>query len=126
MREILFKGKAESNNEWVQGDLVQNNKHTSIRLKTWNEYNGWLTYEVAPETVGQYIGFCDKKGNKIFEGDLVEIQHPCWTAKCVTVFRDGAFYFEEINNPISNSQVRADTFLQEKWQIEIVGNTNDN
>lgn len=71
MREVLFKAKTESTNEWVEGDLIQNDKHTSIRLKNWNKKHGWMTYDVNPETVCQFIGLLDEDGNKIFEGDKV-------------------------------------------------------
>lgn len=61
MREILFRGKDDSNGKWIFGYLVDA-KHIG----------DWVTSNpVCPETVGQFTGVTDKKGVKIFEGDIV-------------------------------------------------------
>ena len=66
MREILFRGKTDKG-EWVQGDLSQH--------KTGKKFikcgNAIRSYEVIPETVGQFTDLTDKNGKKIFEGDII-------------------------------------------------------
>lgn len=68
MREILFRGQQGCDNEWVYGDLYRPNQpHTHLCIRTANGDS----YNVIPETVGQYIGVTDNNGVKIFEGDIV-------------------------------------------------------
>lgn len=127
MREILFRGK--SGNRWLYGDA-----HT--------DYNGvvstiivptmcWKTetietqcagyFGVEPNTVTQYTGLTDKKGNKIFENDIISSDNNTFVvtwledkAKFVCKFIDGT----DIYCDLSDKYIK-DFFV-------VVGNIYDN
>ncbi len=71
-REILFRGKRMSDGAWVVGSLFcpdRGDAPTEICVGT-NIVR--ISYDVNPDTVGQYTTVDDKNKVKIFEGDIVK------------------------------------------------------
>ena len=94
MREILFRGKRIDNGKWVYGSLIQRNIWGHIFPVIRAEDNGFDNYkewEVIPETIGQYTGFDDKNGVKVFDGDVVECTSTWDKANMVVIFEDGEY-----------------------------------
>jgi uncharacterized phage protein (TIGR01671 family) len=126
MREILFRGKRADSGEWIEGNLFIPDKEdtpTEICIGT-NIVR--ITYDVIPETVGQYTGLKDKNGEKIFEGDIVHAEicegnyqgfrFPIGEV----VFENGSFCIKDYKQttPLSSYSPRV--------QFEVIGNIHEN
>ena len=71
MRELLFRGKHLMDGEWIFSDSVNFSRTKKyVDLYLGEPYWGWEP--IFPNTVGQWIGLLDSKGNKIFDGDIVK------------------------------------------------------
>ena len=126
-REISFRGKRLDNGEWVCGNLIQIDEGGSQSfIFPFYKYASSLTcaqivsmfmVAVDPATVGQYTGFCDKNGVKIFEGDVVFAGYGEYYQgtheHSTTIIIDMADY--EALNALCNANV-----------VEVIGNIHDN
>lgn len=124
MREILFRGKRKKGDKrWVEGNLTQGYAgYVGIMVRCC----AGTSFEVAPETVGQYTGLTDKNGVKIFEGDVVEyseidIDGSDIKGKGVLRWNDNTASFE-----ISCGLFGVNFCQALLSQVEVIGNIYDN
>ena len=118
-REPLFKAKRVDNGAWVEGSLIGNDVIVGKIVEFEEDYfctEFW--YKVDPETVGQFTGMTDKKGKKLFEGDVYSMGEK--NILYVVIFDKSQFIGKQVGN-------RSLAGL-EYWKsdIEIVGSVHDN
>ena len=85
MREILFRGKRIDNGEWITGGIFQQKaddvKDEVVYIIDNSSNDVDWAHRVIPETVGQFTGVTDKKGNRVFEGSIFRYEPHFTTEK---------------------------------------------
>ena len=82
-------------------------------------------YKVDPSTIGQFTGLTDKNGVKIFEGDIIEFDHPYNGKSIHAVVQDGCgwnlsnFYASCFDYP-------GCAFSEGTKYMTVIGNVHDN
>lgn len=137
-RQILFRGKRKDNGEWVFGDLIRNliydGREKEMRIgDIYFEHNGDIhgtaVYKVVPETVGQFTGFTDKNGKKIFEGDIVKEWSSHWKTPLKTeinIYEVVCEYLGSLHLIRKTEYGENSTPLYRRSVVEVIGNIYDN
>ena len=129
MREILFRGKDSITKRWVYGALVQQQDHPlkekafiiSYSNYQFGDFSEAVMHEIDANTPGQYTGFVDKKGKKIFEGDIVSIYNS--KAFLFAVEWNNQYVLKCTINGVSDNILNV---IESPEDVEVVGNIYDN
>lgn len=139
MREILFRGKRLDNGEWITGHLLKY-EDGSARIVPNNtdifcfekdeSIIQTIAHRVDPKNVGQYTGFVDKNGKKIFEGDIVIIKDDLNKMYYLKWFDDMCFAFADIRSDYKETFYSCYDIHKYGFplseQVKIIGNIYDN
>lgn len=134
--QVKFRGKRVDGQGWVEGNLIIADsiscKDYYIRLQSWDDVHGYLTYPVIPESVGMFTGLTDKNGKEIYGavgengGDIVGLSRVGMDDECVGVVD----YDNDVASFVVNKRNGGFEFLCKELQLnmalKIIGNVFDN
>ena len=84
MRKILFRGKRLDNGEWVEGFFYEDADGKAYILSCPRDFGFADSHKVDPATVGECTNIPDKKGELLFEGDIIKCmssKHFCYVIR---------------------------------------------
>lgn len=131
MRDLLFRGQTRKKGEkvfmdgrpvdanWVYGGIFQGKGDFSVMYT----YEPIEKRPVYTDTVGQYTGFDDKNGTKVFEGDILRLKRHLYVIEWV----NGCLYASQKN--FLKGDVSARYLLIEglvRDGAEVIGNIYEN
>ena len=124
MREILFRGKSIGSGAWIKGAFCAKDCDDPFgsmvdrpSIIKYEEPNSGYWFRVDPETVGQFTGFFDHDGQKIFEGDIISGYDNTYVCR----WDEGNAEFTVFDGKESFGLAYADYM-----NMEVIGNIHDN
>ena len=131
MREILYRAISLCRGEgWVYGQPRHYARNPHWEKWTIYDPETGIETDIDEKTLDQYTGLTDKKGNKIFEGDIATlISHSPfnygYTVNVKFLFINGSFiaYILEKKCLIPELPIRD---IPKDTEIKVIGNIHDN
>lgn len=125
-REIKFRGYNRKNSQWLYGFYLQNRGAHFVCPDEFATGKSWEDYEIDPGTLGQYTGLHDKKGNEIYEGDVIKCRSYCnreWSSleTRVVYFVDSVFAARSLTKDGGHPKL-----LYELHVTSVKGNIHEN
>lgn len=123
-RIIKFRGKRLGDSHWIYGYLAGENYINNI------DEVAIPCEEIAPSTLGEFIGLTDCNGREIYEGDIITVKglYPrvvlwdkiCWALMPTEYYHDKVFWVMNLQHP------GTDWWDEFSDEFEIIGNLHDN
>ncbi|MDA8119997.1 MAG: YopX family protein [Gammaproteobacteria bacterium] len=141
MREHKFRGRRSDNGEWVYGHYFTpplTDENSGLPAESgWFFLSGTekrhcieqdgVVYTVDPDTVGEWTGMQDDKGNLIFEDDIVRITDDVDDVSVHRVEYQGAQGYPAFDlEPDPGYDSNALSWAKAVCKIEVIGNVHQN
>lgn len=130
MSNYLYKAKRTDNGRWVEGLFCRDKKGNlivpCIEIEHESDFGDWIErVEINGNTICQFTGLTDKKGKRIFEGDIVK--------SCEYDDVYAVRYFDYDGYPafdcvpeVSHCECNGLSYLMCTEGVDVIGNIHDN
>jgi len=101
-----------------------------IKFRVWDKATNEMYYQdIGGDCLMQYTGLKDKNGKEIYEGDIIDLLHPCWSniAEVKYFENEACFGIESLEKINKGSRKSFLHIFQEPYlKLEVLGNIYEN